>query len=133
MGESLVLKNRYRILRQLAEDKLGIIYEGQLLPQGHKLAIREYNKQLCPPELIEQMQSAIYQLAALNHPHIVKILDSVFTENQRFFVISASPWEGSLADILVKIGKFTEKETIRLLNIIGKALEYAHQKKYFTE
>lgn len=129
MAENLVLKNRYSILRQVAEDKTGIIYEGQLIPQGNKLTIRELNKNFCPPGLIEKLQQAIYQLAILNHPHIVKIIDSVFTDTQRFFIIYDIPYEGSLADILAKIGKFTEKESLRILNIIGKALEYAHQKK----
>ncbi len=127
--ENLVLKNRYTLGRQIGEDKIGILYEGQLIPQGNKLLIREYHKNFCNTELVERLQQAIYQLAALNHPHIVKIIDSVFTETQRFFIVYDTPPESTLADILNKIGKFTEAESLRLINIIAKALEYAHQKK----
>lgn len=129
MAENIVLKNRYSLGRQIAEDKLGIIYEGQLVPQGNKLTIREYHKAFCQMGIIERLQQAIFQLAALNHPHIVKIIDSVFTETQRFFIIYDTPPESTLAEILSKIGKFTESEALRMINIIGKAVEYAHQKK----
>ncbi len=126
MGLTL-LKNTYSIGKKIKEDNFGIYYEG-LQANKNPIAIREYHKKFCHPSIVDQIQHAIMQLAGLSHPHIVKIIDSVYTEDQRFFLIYDTPYEGTLADILAKIEKFPEKESVAMLQTIGKTVEYAHQK-----
>lgn len=129
MAGNLILKNLYKIGRKLKEDRIGALYEVLYLPNNTLLSAREYRRKFCHPSIVDKIQGAIYQLAVLNHPNIVKVIDSEFLEGERFFIIYDTPYQGSLADILEKIEKFSEKESINIIKIILKALEYVHQKK----
>ncbi len=129
MAGNLILKNLYKIGRKLKEDRIGIVYEALYLPNNTLISVREYHRKFCHASIVDKLQGAIYQLSLLNHPNIVKIIDSEFLESERFFIVYDTPYQGSLADILEKIERFSEEESINIIKIILKALEYAHQKK----
>lgn len=66
-------------------------------------------------------------LAQMNHPHIVKVVD-VFEENDTVYYVMQYLSGGSLADYVKLHGALDEAIAINYIQQIGSALEYMHQK-----
>lgn len=65
-------------------------------------------------------------LAQMNHPHIVKVVD-VFEENDTVYYVMQYLSGGSLADYVKLHGALDEDIAIKYIQQIGSALEYMHQ------
>lgn len=66
-------------------------------------------------------------LAQMNHPHIVKVVD-VFEENDTVYYVMQYLSGGSLSDYVKLHGALDEAIAINYIQQIGSALEYMHQK-----
>lgn len=66
-------------------------------------------------------------LAQMNHPHIVKVVD-VFEENNTVYYVMQYLNGGSLSDYVKQHGALDETIAIKYIQQIGSALEYMHQK-----
>ena len=66
-------------------------------------------------------------LAQMNHPHIVKVVD-VFEENDTVYYVMQYLSGGSLSDYVKQHGALDEAIAIKYIQQIGSALEYMHQK-----
>lgn len=66
-------------------------------------------------------------LAQMNHPHIVKVVD-VFEENDTVYYVMQYLSGGSLSDYVKHHGALDEAIAIKYIQQIGSALEYMHQK-----
>ena len=66
-------------------------------------------------------------LAQMNHPHIVKVVD-VFEENDTVYYVMQYLSGGSLSDYVKLHGALDEAIAINYIHQIGSALEYMHQK-----
>ena len=66
-------------------------------------------------------------LAQMNHPHIVKVVD-VFEENDTVYYVMQYLSGGSLSDYVKQHGALDEAIAINYIQQIGLALEYMHQK-----
>ncbi|WP_420493263.1 TonB family protein [Segatella copri] len=66
-------------------------------------------------------------LAQMNHPHIVKVVD-VFEENDTVYYVMQYLSGGSLADYVKQHGALDEAIAIKYIQQIGSALEYMHQR-----
>lgn len=66
-------------------------------------------------------------LAQMNHPHIVKVVD-VFEENDTVYYVMQYLSGGSLSDYVKQYGALDEAIAIKYIQQIGSALEYMHQK-----
>lgn len=66
-------------------------------------------------------------LAQMNHPHIVKVVD-VFEENNTVYYVMQYLNGGSLSDYVKQHGALDEAIAIKYIQQIGSALEYMHQK-----
>lgn len=128
MADTL-LKNKYRIGKKLKEDVVGSLYAATLLESRLSISVREYHNQFCHPSLVEKIQQAVYSVADLAHPNIVRVLDCVYTEEQKLYVVYDTPYEGCLGDIVAKIEKLPETQLLSILGEVGKALEYAHSRQ----
>ena len=66
-------------------------------------------------------------VAQMNHPHIVKVVD-VFEENNTVYYVMQYLNGGSLSDYVKQHGALDEAIAIKYIQQIGSALEYMHQK-----
>ena len=66
-------------------------------------------------------------LAQMNHPHIVKVVD-VFEENDTVYYVMQYLSGGSLTDYVKQHGALDEAIAIKYIQQIGSALEYMHQR-----
>ena len=67
-------------------------------------------------------------LASINHPNIVKVIDFISTNNTYYYVMDHIDGE-NLNDYL-KHHKMSEKEAVNTISEVAKALQYMHEEKH---
>ena len=67
-------------------------------------------------------------MSALNHPHIIKIIDVFEEKGTAYYVMPFMP-NGSLKDWVEKHGRLSEQEALNYIQQIAQALKYMHEKK----
>ena len=125
----IILNNKYAIGKKLREDVVGNLYAATIRATHEPISIREYHNQFCHPSLAEKIQQVVYSVADLVHPNIVRILDCLYTEDRKLYLVYDTPYEGCLGDISAKIEKLPEAQLLSILSEVGKALEYAHTRQ----
>ena len=86
--------------------------------QGSRAVVELYRK-----KFVKEAKN----LAQMNHPHIVKVVD-VFEENNMVYYVMQYLNGGSLSDYVKQHGALDEAIAIKYIQQIGSALEYMHQK-----
>ena len=86
--------------------------------QGSRAVVELYRK-----KFVKEAKN----LAQMNHPHIVKVVD-VFEENDTVYYVMQYLSGGSLSDYVKQHGALDEAIAIKYIQQIGSALEYMHQK-----
>ena len=86
--------------------------------QGSRAVVELYRK-----KFVKEAKN----LAQMNHPHIVKVVD-VFEENDTVYYVMQYLSGGSLTDYVKQHGALDEAIAIKYIQQIGLALEYMHQR-----
>lgn len=134
MMESRILGD-YTVIKQIGQGSLGTVFLAE-----HRFMKKQYILKVLPEELssdrtfIQKFEEDVSILAALDHPHIVKIHNISFSQGQYFLVTDCVVDElgetTNLAQYVIARGKrLPEEEIYRLLMQIADALDYAHSKK----
>lgn len=129
----------YTLIKQVGHGSMGAVFLAE-----HRFMKRQYILKLLPEELssdrsfIQRFEEDVSLLAALEHPHIVKIHTVSFAQGQHFLVTDCVVDEfgetTNLAQYLLSRGKKFDEETLfRLLRQLAEALDYAHSKKVSTK
>lgn len=146
---------KYRILRPLGHGSFGVTYlatakfvvKGTLgeMETEVKVAVKEFfmgdiNTRAADGSSVEGSGGSVFSnyrkkfrreaenLSKLNHPNIVKVLD-VFDENNTTYYVMQYIEGMNLNDYIQKKGRLNEKEALRILSDIGKALMYMHENR----
>lgn len=67
-------------------------------------------------------------IAKLNHPNIVRIID-VFEENGTAYYVMEYADKGSLTDLVKQKGHLSEEEALQYIHQVAVALDHVHQKR----
>lgn len=156
-NNAILCKGKYRLEKILGQGGFGITYKaimketvsGSLgnMEVDVPVAIKEFfMKDTCEREegtgkitvpsqgsraLVELYRKKFIKeaknLAQMNHPHIVKVVD-VFEENDTVYYVMQYLSSGSLSDYVKQHGALDEAIAIKYIQQIGSALEYMHQK-----
>lgn len=156
-NNAVLCKGKYRIEKVLGQGGFGITYKaimketvsGSLgnMEVDVPVAIKEFfMKDTCEREegtgkitVPSQGSRAVVELyrkkfvkeaknlAQMNHPHIVKVVD-VFEENDTVYYVMQYLSGGSLTDYVKQHGALDEAIAIKYIQQIGSALEYMHQR-----
>lgn len=136
---------KYKIISTLGQGGFGITYLAEQTMLKRKVAIKEFfMKELCDRDATtshvtlgtksaqetvmrfrEKFIKEARNLARLNHPHIVRIID-VFEENDTAYYVMDYAEGGSLAGKLQAVGHMPEAEATHYIVQVGQALEYIH-------
>lgn len=145
---SLLQGGRYKIIETLGQGGFGITYLAIQSGLERKVAVKEFfMKELCERDeatshvtlgtegsretvnrFREKFLKEARNIARLNHPNIVRIID-VFEENGTAYYVMEYAENGSLADKVKREGYLSEPVATRYILQVAEALEYIHQKK----
>jgi len=118
---------RYKILGQLGQGAMAIVYKAHDPKIDRTLAIKVLRKEKCiDGEYRTRFLRESKAAGNLSHPNIVTIYDVGEYENQPYIAMELLP--GTPLDVLMKSGKrFTRNEIISIGVQLATALDYAHK------
>jgi serine/threonine protein kinase len=119
------IAQRYQILEELGRGGMGTVYRGLDTVSNQVVAIKELNPQLTTTELIERFKREGEALRELNHPNIVKLLDTVEYDGA-YYLVMEYVTGGDLHDLL-KAGQLPIERCLRLALDLADALTRAHK------
>ena len=142
----LLSGGRYKVERVLGQGGFGITYLCEQTALLRKVAVKEFfMKELCnrdadtshvsipsigSRDMVERFRQKFVKeartLAALNHKHIVRIID-IFEENNTAYYVMEYVGGGSLSD-KVKDGALGEAVALRYIRQVAAALDFVHSK-----
>lgn len=121
------IKDRYQVGRLIGCGGMGDVYIGTDLLTGDQVAIKKLRSELTSnmPQLVERFMREGEALRRLNHPNIVKVLDTV-DEGTQHYIIMEFVGGGSLADMIVKDPQLPVPRVVSISLELCDALSRAH-------
>lgn len=121
---SVLLQNRYRIVRQLGRGGMGTVYEAIDQRLSRTIALKE--TLIETHELRRAFEREAHLLANLNHPSLPRVIDHFTDNNEQYLAMDFIPGD-DLKAILDKTGKpFPVDEVLSWANDLLDALDYLH-------
>ena len=121
------LHGRYEIERELGRGGMATVYLARDRRHDRHVAIKVLDPELASVLGPERFVREIQTVAALQHPHVLPLLDSGAEQGQFY---SVTPYvEGeSLRQRLIVEHQLPQDEAVRLTTEVAQALDYAHRK-----
>jgi tRNA A-37 threonylcarbamoyl transferase component Bud32 len=119
---------RYRVLRQLGQGGMGVVYQAEHRLMERLVAVKVINRTLLDhPEAAERFHREIRAAASLDHPNIVKAYDA--EQAGELQLLAMEFVEGrSLADVLAKKGPLPVAYACQCVRQAALGLQHAHEK-----
>lgn len=121
--------DKYKILSQIGEGGMGIVYLGEHLTLGRKVAIKMLHSQYSRNKQFKaRFRNEAATLAKLSHPNIVGLYSFLEQEEKTFLVMEYVQGE-NLDDLIHRQkGPLPKEQLKHLLPQVLAALSYAHGK-----
>src|SRR4051794_20766752 len=120
------LADRYRIERELGQGGMATVYLAHDLRHERKVAIKVLRPELAAVIGAERFVREIRTIAALQHPHILGLIDSGEVQGTAYYVMPFVEGE-SLRDRLVREKQLPVADALRIATEVASALDYAHR------
>jgi eukaryotic-like serine/threonine-protein kinase len=120
------LADRYRIERELGAGGMATVYLADDLRHRRKVAIKVLRPELAAVIGAERFVREIQTIAALQHPHILGLIDSGEVNGTAYYVMPFVEGE-SLRDRLNRERQLPVADAVRIGSEVAAALDYAHR------
>jgi serine/threonine-protein kinase len=120
------LSDRYRIERELGQGGMATVYLAEDLRHRRKVAIKVLRPELAAVIGAERFVREIQTIAALQHPHILGLIDSGEASGTAYYVMPFVEGE-SLRDRLNREKQLPIADAVRIATEVANALDYAHR------
>jgi eukaryotic-like serine/threonine-protein kinase len=120
------LADRYRLERELGQGGMATVYLAHDLRHERKVAIKVLRPELAAVIGAERFVREIRTIAALQHPHILGLIDSGEVGGTAYYVMPFVEGE-SLRDRLVREKQLPVPDAVRIATEVASALDYAHR------
>jgi serine/threonine-protein kinase len=122
---------RYQVLHEIGQGAMGIVYKGQKLEGGGKVAIKKLHPERLNDLVVrERFLREVEFLQKLCHPHILPLLDGG-EDHGNYFLITPFIAGGSLDNRIREIPpnhSFADVAPLIAITMqVGEALQYAHE------
>jgi eukaryotic-like serine/threonine-protein kinase len=123
-----IIDGRYRVFNKLGEGAMGVVYKGEVIEDGMPVAIKALKPQVIVenPLRLERFIREAEALYQLQHPHIVKVLDTV-RFNDVYFIIMEYMAGGSLRARLEAEKKLDIRLAVEIALDLSDALIRTHR------
>ncbi|RLD59269.1 MAG: hypothetical protein DRJ01_11550, partial [Bacteroidetes bacterium] len=127
---TILIANRYRIIRELGKGGMGIVYLVEDTLKGNRLeALKTIKKKIINENTIESFKKEFEVMARLRHPNLIQVYDFGFDENEDSYYITMEYVEGiSLKDILQQKGTISGKKVFDIIISLCRTLEFIHSR-----
>ncbi|HJR50533.1 MAG TPA: serine/threonine-protein kinase, partial [Gemmatimonadales bacterium] len=123
---SIILSDRYRVERELGAGGMATVYLAQDLKHDRKVAIKVLRPELAAVIGADRFVREIRTIAALQHPHILGLIDSGEVNGTAYYVMPYIQGE----TLRAKLDRETQlgiDESVRITTDVAGALDYAHR------
>ena len=120
----------YRTLREIGHGGMGTVYLSERADGQYRkrVAIKLVNPHLGTEEILRRFRNERQVLAALDHPHIARLLDGGTTEDGRPYLVMEYV-EGMPIHAWCDSRKLGVRDRLRLFRKVCAAVQYAHDKE----
>mmetsp|Transcript_5288 Transcript_5288/g.6156 ORF Transcript_5288/g.6156 Transcript_5288/m.6156 type:complete len:327 (+) Transcript_5288:171-1151(+) len=112
----------------LGEGQYATVYKANPIEGGETVAVKCINKKKLSREEKNALDKEINILEAIDHEHIVKLIDSFDSKKELMLVLELVEG-GELFDRIVARSSYSERDAATAISVVCKALEYLHGKK----
>ena len=120
--------HNFRIVSQIGEGGMGIVYLAEHLDLPKRFAIKSLSKSLSnDPQFRSRFYGEAQKQAILDHPNIVQVTDFFEAEGQFFLVMEYVDGQ-DLSKLIKSRGRLPEREALRIFQDILSGLAFAHGK-----
>lgn len=122
--------NNFKFERVLGQGAYAVVKLAHDKVRDDKVAVKIYDKSmLSDPRKMKNVRREISILKEMNHPNVIKLLDSFETPRQ-IYVVMEFVGKASLHSFLRSLGpkKLEEAEIKRIFKQISQSISYCHQK-----
>jgi hypothetical protein len=118
----------YQVVSMLGKGGMGQVYRARDPRLGREVAIKVLSAALAEtPGYLERFRREARAIAQLNHPNIVSIYD-YGEQGSTTYLVMPLIQGGTLREYLDRRGMLPLNETVTLMEQVGGALQYAHER-----
>ena len=121
------LADRYRVGRELGHGGMATVHLAEDLKHGRSVAIKILRPEVAAAIGAERFVREIRMSAALQHPHILGLIDSGEVGGTAYYVMPLVEGE-SLRDRLRREKQLSIADAVRIASEVASALDYAHRR-----
>jgi eukaryotic-like serine/threonine-protein kinase len=129
-GEAMlgkILKNRYKIVKNLGKGGMAIVFEAQDLLLDRKVALKMLRPEFVnDSDFVKKFRHEAKAVARLSHPNVVSIFD-IGEDDEKHYLVMEKVEGRTLKDIIEERGKLSITESLDIANQICAALVVAHR------
>src|SRR5262245_33802633 len=122
------LSPRYRLERQIDHGIAARVYLAEDTLRSRRVAVKILRPEMLASINADRFQAEINVSAQLPHPNIVRVYESGEIEGRPYYVMPYIEGE-SLRTRLSRVKRLSISETLRIVEDIARALEFAHRRK----
>ncbi len=118
----------YRVIRTIGFGGMGTVYEAEQVTLKQKVALKVLSKEAArgDPSFPWRFERECRAQGDLDHPHIVSVFQNGDSPHGQWLAMELV--EGRTLEQVLKAGRLTPDEVLRLLEPIADALEAVHAK-----
>ncbi len=120
------LADRYRVEREVGHGGMATVYLAEDLKHGRQVAVKVLRSELAAAIGAERFLNEIRICAALQHPHILTLIDSGESDGFLYYVMPYVSGE-SLREKLNRDEQLPVDEALEITRAAASALDYAHR------
>lgn len=124
-GLSSALASRYRLERELGAGGMATVWLADDVKHGRKVALKVFRPDVAAAVGVERFLREIQITAAMNHPHVLPLLDSGEAEGLLYYVMPYVAG-GSLRRLLSGGERIPMEALLRIAREVASALDHAH-------
>jgi serine/threonine protein kinase len=127
VGAGTVLAGKYKILREIGQGGMGVVYQAEQLQPRRAVAVKMILEGMDTKEVLARFDSEKEALARMDHPNIARVIDSGSSPSGKpYFVMEFVKGEPITAYCDRK--RLLPNDRLGLLRQVCSAVQHAHQK-----